>query len=81
MNVRLDARWHAVRVANNCSDNGGRRPTRREFDQVHSLAYQIWKMMPITYTQLGVLLCPQTDIDIARSRVWQWVQKGRPSII
>lgn len=77
----MDARRDAVKVANDHSDNGGRRPTRREYDQVHSIAYAIWKRMPITYKELGAILCPQTDIDVASSRVWQWVRKGKPSVI
>lgn len=81
MNVRLDARWHAVRVANNWSDNGGRRPTRQEFDQVHSLAYEVKTRRGINDRQLAEILCPQTDIKTATNRVWHWVKKGRSSVI
>ena len=81
MNVRLDARWYAVRVANNCSDNGGRRPTRREFDQVYSLAYEVKTRRGINDRQLAEILCPQTDIKTATNRVWHWVKKGRSSVI
>lgn len=81
MNARLDARWHAVKVVNNCSDNGGRRPTRQEFDQVYSLAYEVKTRRGINDRQLAEILCPQTDIKTATNRVWHWVKKGRASVI
>ena len=72
----MDARWDATMVANNWSDNGGRRPTREEFARVYSLASELWRRLGINFTELGEILCPFTDIDVYRSRVWQLVQKG-----
>ncbi len=73
----MDERWEAVKVANNWRDNGGRRPTGREFGQIYSLAYGIWNSWEISYTELGEIMCRWTDIDVARSRVWNWVQRGK----
>ena len=72
----MDARWDAATVANNWSDNGGRRPTREEFARIYSLAYEIWINTGFTYEYLGKLMCPFTDVKTAASRVWQWVQRG-----
>ena len=72
----MDARWDAATVANNWSDNGGRRPTREEFARIYSLAYEIWISTSFTYEDLGEVMCPFTDVKKAASRVWQWVKKG-----
>ena len=77
----MDTRWNAVKVANNWSDNGGRRPTRREFRQVYSLAYEVKTRQGINNRRLGEILCPQTDVKTANNRVWHWVKKGRASVI
>ena len=72
----MDARWDEVIVASNWSDNGGRRPTREEFARIYSLAHELRRRFGINFTELGQILCPFTDIDVSRRRVWQWVQKG-----
>ena len=77
----MDARWDAVRVANNWSDKGGRRPTDREFGQVRSLAYEVKTRRGLNDREVAEILCPFTDIDTARSRVWQWVRKGKAAAI
>ena len=74
--AKMDARWDAVRKANLHNDHGGPRPTEEEYELIRSLAYELWRTLGINFTELGEILCLFTDIDVSRSRVWNWVDKG-----
>ena len=83
----MDARWEAVQKANLHNDHGGPRPTREEYELIYSLADEIVVSLRVifkdsTYTEitdreLAQILCPDTDINVAASRVWNWRDRGR----
>ena len=83
----MDARWDVVRKANLFNDHGGPRPTDEEYELIYSLADEIVRSLrayfkdstytEITDRELGQIMCPDTDIEVARCRVWQWRTKGK----
>ena len=83
----MDARWEAVQKANLYSDHGGPRPTAEEYELIYSLTAEIVHRLrtiykdstytEITDRELGQIMCPHTDIEVARCRVWPWRTKGK----
>ena len=83
----MDTRWDAVRKANLHNDHGGPRPTEEEYELIYSLTDEIVRSLKTyfkdsTYTEindreLGQIMCSDTNIKVASSRVWQWRTKGR----